>query len=117
MAQKTLLNESEIRRFMKLASSEPLAENGFDKFSDSNAIEEEKHDDEEKVDEKTKQKYFNIVNRMSDSILRGIGIGGSVFYVFKNTIIKLVQKAEKPNPNYSKTLLNEALKISPPISS
>ena len=47
MAQKTLLNESEIRRFMKLASIEPLAENGFDKFSDSNAIEEEKHDDDD----------------------------------------------------------------------
>ena len=74
-------------------------------------------DDDEKVDEKTKQKYFNIINSMSDSILRGIGIGGAVFSVIKNAIIKLSQQAEKPNPKYSKTLLNEALKISPPLSS
>ena len=55
-------------------------------------------DDDEKVDEKTKQKYFNIINSMSDSILRGIGIGGAVFSVIKNAIIKLSQQAEKPNP-------------------
>ena len=50
MAQKTLLNESEIRRFMKLASIEPLAENGFSKFNEDSTIDEEESIDEEMED-------------------------------------------------------------------
>ena len=47
MAQKTLLNESEIRRFMKLASIEPLAENGFNKFAEDSTIDEDESVDED----------------------------------------------------------------------
>jgi hypothetical protein len=46
MAQKTILNESEIRRFMRLASLAPLAENGFNKFAAAAGIEEEEVEDE-----------------------------------------------------------------------
>ena len=47
MARKTLLNESEIRRFMKLASIEPLAENGFGSFAPNPHLGEEAVEDED----------------------------------------------------------------------
>ena len=46
MAQKTILNESEIRRFMRLASLAPLAENGFNKFANEANIEDEDEEGE-----------------------------------------------------------------------
>ena len=69
-------------------------------------------EDEEEVDKKT----IGIVNGMADSLLRGMGIGGAVFSVVKNTAVKIYDKSKKKNPKYEDAAL-ELLKISPPISS
>ena len=69
-------------------------------------------DDDDEVD----KKKIGIVNGMADSLLRGMGIGGAVFSVVKNTAIKLHDQSEKKNPKYEDAAL-ELLKISPPISS
>jgi hypothetical protein len=54
--------------------------------------------DEDEEEEKRNEKYFNIANGMSDSILRGIGVGGAIASVVD-------------------VLVKEVLQISPPISS
>ena len=51
--------------------------------------------DEDEEEEETNEKYFNIANGMSDSILRGIGVGGAIASVVKNTAIKLVKEEKK----------------------
>ena len=81
-------------------------------------------DDEEALEDKDKksnkkrkdEKTINIINGMADSLLRGVGIGGAIFSVVKNTAIKIYKESEKKNPKYEKAAL-ELLKISPPVSS
>ena len=73
--------------------------------------------DDEEEDEKKNEKYFNIVNGMSDSVLRGIGVGGAVVSVVKNTAIKLAKEAEKKEPKYQDAVVKGVLQISPPVSS
>jgi len=73
--------------------------------------------DEDEEEEKRNEKYFNIANGMSDSILRGIGVGGAIASVVKNTAIRLAKEADKKSPKYQDVLVKEVLQISPPISS
>ena len=73
--------------------------------------------DDDEEEEKKDEKYFNIVNGMSDSILRGIGVGGAIVSVVKNTAIRLAKEADKKSPKYQDTVVKEVLQISPPISS
>ena len=73
--------------------------------------------DEDEEEEKRNEKYFNIANGMSDSILRGIGVGGAIASVVKNTAIKLAKEEKKKSPKYQDVLVKEVLQISPPISS
>jgi len=73
--------------------------------------------DEEEETEKRQKKYVNIVNSMSDSILRGMGIGGAVFSVIKNTAIKLSKESDKKSPKFQDVLTKELTQISPPVSS
>ena len=73
--------------------------------------------DEDEEEEKRNEKYFNIANGMADSILRGIGVGGAIASVVKNTAIKLAKEEEKRSPKYQDVLVKEVLQISPPISS
>ena len=73
--------------------------------------------DDEEEEEKKNEKYFNIVNGMSDSILRGIGIGGAIVSVVKNTALKLAKEADKKSPKYQDAVVKGILQISPPISS
>ena len=54
---------------------------------------------------------------MSDSILRGIGVGGAIASVVKNTAIKLAKEADKKSPKYQDAIVREVLQISPPVSS
>ena len=54
---------------------------------------------------------------MADSILRGTGIGGSIFSVLKNTGIRLTQEAQKKSPKFRGLLVDEIAQLSPPISS
>ena len=72
--------------------------------------------EEEDKEEKDK-KYFSILNSMADSILRGIGLGGAIFSVLKNTAIKLIDEADKSSPEYQDVLVKEVLQLSPPLSS
>ena len=72
--------------------------------------------DEEEEDEKEKR-YVNVANGMSDSLLRGMGLGGAVFSVLKNTALRLSQESDKKSPKYQDVLQKELAQISPPISS
>jgi len=73
-------------------------------------------DDEEPEDEKKKEKYFDIANGMSDSLLRGTGLAGGVLSVTKNAIIRIVEESEKDRPKFEKVGA-DLLKIAPPVSS
>jgi hypothetical protein len=73
--------------------------------------------DDEEEEEKKNEKYFNIVNGMSDSILRGIGIGGAIVSTVKNTALRLAKEADKKGPKYQDAVVKGILQISPPISS
>ena len=70
--------------------------------------------DSEEEDEK--KKYLSIANGMVDSLLRGVGIAGAFVSVGKNSIIRIINESEKPNPKFEK-IGYELTKISPPISS
>ena len=78
-------------------------------------------DDEEELTEKEKNKkekrYINVANGMADSLLRGMGLGGAVFSVLKNTALRLSQESDKKSPKYQDVLVKEIAQISPPISS
>ncbi|MHC5135003.1 MAG: hypothetical protein ACYSO0_01135 [Planctomycetota bacterium] len=73
-------------------------------------------DDEEPEDEEKKEKYVNILNSMSDSLLRGTGVAGGVMSVTKNAIIRIVRESQKDNPNYEKVGA-DLQRIAPPVSS
>jgi len=61
-------------------------------------------------------KKLNIVNGMLDGIIRGTGVGGAIFTVVKNSGLRIYKESNKKRPNYE-SVVDEALKISPPISS
>ncbi len=73
--------------------------------------------DEDEEEEKRNKKYFDIANGMADSILRGIGVGGAVVSVVKNTAIRLAKEADKKAPKYQDAVVKGVLQISPPVSS
>ena len=73
--------------------------------------------DDEEEDEMKNEKYFNIINGMSDSILRGIGLGGAIVSVVKNTALRLAKEADKKSPKYQDAVVKGVLQISPPVSS
>ena len=73
--------------------------------------------DEDEEEEKREEKYANIINSMSDSILRGIGVGGAIASVVKNVAIRLAKESDKKSPKYQDVIVKEVLQISPPISS
>jgi len=68
--------------------------------------------------EKAEQKrYFNVLNGMLDSVIRGTGIYGAIATVLKNTGLKLYQESAQKDPAYGDILIKEGLKLSPPLSS
>ena len=73
--------------------------------------------DDEEEEEKKNEKYFNIINGMSDSVLRGVGVGGAIVSVVKNTALRLAKEADKKSPKYQDAVVKGVLQISPPISS
>ena len=46
---------------------------------------------------------------MSDSILRGIGVGGAIASVVKNTAIKLAKEADKKSPKYQDAIVKRSI--------
>ena len=71
----------------------------------------------EKKLSKEQAKAINVANGMLDSVLRGMGIYGTIVSTLKNTVKKLIERSDKADPNYATEAVFELLKISPPISS
>ena len=72
--------------------------------------------DEEPEDKEKQEKYVSIANGMSDSLLRGLGIGGALVSVGKNAIMRIQRELEKDRPKLDKVAY-ELSRLSPPISS
>tara|TARA_R100001440_G_scaffold68572_1_gene90145 strand:- start:316 stop:1548 length:1233 start_codon:yes stop_codon:yes gene_type:complete len=72
-------------------------------------------DDEEKDEDKEKT-YTRVANGMADSLLRGLGIGGSAVSVAKNFLMDLYERSDRPRPEYVDSIY-KLLQFSPPISS
>ena len=72
-------------------------------------------DDEEKDEDKEKT-YTKVANGMADSLLRGLGIGGSAVSVAKNFLMDLYERSDRPRPEYVDSIY-KLLQFSPPISS
>lgn len=70
-------------------------------------------DDEE--DDKKKERYFNIGNRMADSILIGTGVYGAIAATTKNVIMEVIEQ-EKGRKDFQKAAIMTTA-ISPPINS
>jgi len=70
-------------------------------------------DDEEMVD----KKGLRLVNSMSDSVLRGMGIGGAAVSTLKNVILEFMEQSEKGyKADYGQVVV-EAFNVSPPMGS
>ena len=65
-------------------------------------------------DEEEEKMYNNIYNGMSDSILRGLGMGGMTVSVLKNTFLDIYERSGRKRPEYSKAW-EELLGFSPAI--
>ena len=70
-------------------------------------------DDEE--DDEKKERFFNIGNRMADSILIGTGVYGAIAATTKNVIMEVIDQ-EKGRKDFQKAAIATTA-ISPPINS
>jgi len=70
-------------------------------------------DDEE--DDEKKDRFFNIGNRMADSILIGTGVYGAIAATTKNVIMEVIEQ-EKGRKDFQKAAIATTA-ISPPINS
>ena len=68
-------------------------------------------------DKKNKEKDIRIANSMFDSFVSGSGSPGKVAITAKNTILKYYKEKEKGYKADYGNVINEALSISPPLSS
>ena len=68
-------------------------------------------------DKKNKEKNIRLANSMFDSFISGSGSPGKVAITAKNTILKYYQEKEKGYKADYGNVINEALSISPPLSS
>ena len=73
-------------------------------------------DEEEEVGKSGKQKSWDIVNGMTDSTLRGMGIGGAAVAAIKNSIFTLADEATKNSPQFKKAI-SDLFDFSPPLDS
>ena len=62
------------------------------------------------------KKYFNVLNSMLDSTLRGLGIGGAAVSVGKNFLLDIYERSNRKRPEYVDSVW-EFTKLSPPIYS
>jgi len=70
-------------------------------FDEPETTEEEK---------KEKQRYYNLINGMADSILRGSGIFGAIVSTGKNTILKVLDRE-----GFDEKAIEEIANLSPPL--
>ncbi len=78
-----------------------------------NALFAQLWDDDEEEEEK---KNIRIASGMSDSLLRGMGIGGAGVAAIKNIVLRVIEESKKRNPEYTKASI-DALSLSPPVQS
>ena len=70
-------------------------------------------DDEE--DEEKNERYFNIGNRMADTLLIGTGVYGAIAATTKNVILEVIEQ-EKGRKDFTKAAI-QTTALSPPINS
>ena len=70
-------------------------------------------DDEE--DDEVKERYFNIGNRVADSLLIGTGVYGAIAATTKNVILEVIEQ-EKGRKDFQKAAIASTA-LSPPINS
>jgi len=70
-------------------------------------------DDEE---EKDKEKYFNLGNRVADSLLIGTGVYGAIAATTKNVILEVIDQEKSGRRDFEKAALKSTA-LSPPINS
>ena len=67
-------------------------------------------EDEEEIQEKE----LDVLNGMLDSLLRGMGISGSIIAALKDIGVDIYDRSKKPRPEYVDAVF-QALNISPPL--
>ncbi len=67
-------------------------------------------------DSEIEDKTLNMVNSMSDGLLRGTGLPGMTVSVIKNVVIDIMKESGKKRPDYEDSL-DELLNFSPAIKS
>jgi hypothetical protein len=72
--------------------------------------------DDDDDDEEDQKKAYRTINGMSDSMLRGLGIGGAAVSVVKNLLLDLYERSKRSRPEYVDSIW-KLLQFSPPISS
>jgi len=70
-------------------------------------------DDDEEKDE---ERVYDTINGMSDSILRGLGIGGVATSVVKNFLLDIYERSGRSRPEYVDSVW-KLTQFSPPIAS
>ena len=71
---------------------------------------------DDEIDEREEKKLYDTANGMSDSILRGLGMGGMTVSVLKNTILDIYSRSQRKRPEYGDAWI-KLLGFSPAIKS
>ena len=67
-------------------------------------------EDEEEIDDKT----IGVLNGMLDSLLKGMGVSGTIVSALKDIGVDIYDRSQKPRPEYVK-VVSKAFNIAPPI--
>ena len=68
------------------------------------------NEDEEEIDEKT----IGVLNGMLDSLLKGMGVSGTIVSSLKDIGVDIYDRSQKPRPEYDKAIL-QAFNVAPPV--
>ena len=68
------------------------------------------NEDEEEIDEKT----IGVLNGMLDSLLKGMGVSGTIISSLKDIGVDIYDRSQKPRPEYDKAIL-QAFNVAPPV--
>ena len=109
--------KTNISKIIYYGAVQNLIFNAMQKAAFAMLFNQDEEDEEEKMTDKEKKRYANILNGMADSILRGLGVGGAVVSTVKNMLIKFIEQEKRGyRADHAYTLI-EGLNISPPIGS
>ena len=71
---------------------------------------------DDETDEEEKDRLANIANGMADSLLFGLGFGGSAISTVKNVLLKVMEESDKKSPDYEEAVW-EIFNVSPVLDS